>query len=127
MKTQPVQALRMIAALFLVDICSGSTVVLRDPRSMDLSNQANVLAAIRAMDPAPQAMIRAVDFVTGHLEGLIAGASAVVIAIAVVQYQRGERVGLRVPKTRRRRALGQIYKKLRAKHALGTEQKRQLW
>jgi hypothetical protein len=97
MRTQPVQALRMIAALFLVDICSGSTVVLRDPRSMDLQNQANVLAAIRAMDPAPQAMIRAVDFVTGHLESLIAGASAVVIAgqeNCYMQLSTGDRTAL---------------------------------
>jgi hypothetical protein len=74
-------------------------VVLRDPRSMDLQNQANVLAAIRAMDhpPAPQAMIRAVDFVTGHLESLIAGASAVVIAgqeNCYMQLSTGDRTAL---------------------------------
>jgi hypothetical protein len=96
MRTQPLQAPRMSAALFLVGVCSGSTVVLRDRRSMDQANQANVLAAIRAMEPAPPA-IRAVDFATGRLEGLISGASAVVIAgqeNCYMQLSSGDRTAL---------------------------------
>jgi hypothetical protein len=57
---------------------AAGTVVLRDPRSMDLANQANVLRAIQEMTPALPS-IQGLDFVSGALASTIDGADAVVI------------------------------------------------